>query len=194
MVSGAFSAAYKVLIADWERSTGHKVTTVSGASMGGAPTSIPSRLGRGEPADVVILARTALDALANDGKVVSGSQVDLADSRIGMAVKAGVSKPGISNVDDVRQGPVEQVVSSMAHSGRIRVRTPQADALASALKAAGADVATNEDGALLVTGADAPAVGAAALRAGVELHELVAERPDLEEVFLELTQGKADIR
>jgi len=37
-------------------------------------------------------------------------------------------------------------------------------------------------------------VGAAALRAGVELHELVAERPDLENVFLGLTQGKAGIR
>jgi ABC-2 type transport system ATP-binding protein len=40
----------------------------------------------------------------------------------------------------------------------------------------------------------APAVGAAALRAGVELHELVTERPDLERVFLELTSGQADIR
>src|SRR5262245_43454221 len=31
MVSGAFTAAYKVLVAEWERSTGHKVVTVSGA-------------------------------------------------------------------------------------------------------------------------------------------------------------------
>jgi ABC-2 type transport system ATP-binding protein len=41
---------------------------------------------------------------------------------------------------------------------------------------------------------DAPAVGAAALRAGVELHELVTEKPDLERVFLDLTAGRADIR
>ena len=45
-----------------------------------------------------------------------------------------------------------------------------------------------------VTGVDAPAVGAAALGAGVVLHELVTDRPDLERVFLELTQGKAEIR
>ena len=45
-----------------------------------------------------------------------------------------------------------------------------------------------------MTGVDAPAVGRAALAAGVELHELVAERPDLEQVFLELTHGKAGIR
>jgi Tol biopolymer transport system component/ABC-type molybdate transport system substrate-binding protein len=71
--------------------------------MGAAPTSIPNRLARGEAADVVILARTALDALAKDGKIVRGSEADLADSRIGMAVKAGESKPDISTVDQFRR-------------------------------------------------------------------------------------------
>ncbi len=103
MVSGAFTAAYKTLVAEWERSTGHKVTTISGASMGAAPTSIPNRLARGEAADVVILARTSLDALAKDGKVVAGSEVDLADSRIGMVVKAGASKPAIATVEQFRR-------------------------------------------------------------------------------------------
>jgi ABC-2 type transport system ATP-binding protein len=93
----------------------------------------------------------------------------------------------------VQQGTVSQVVDSMAHGTRVRVRTPQAEALTAAL-AGGAEVRTAEDGALLITGVDAPAVGAAALRAGVELHELVADRPDLEAVFLELTKGKATIR
>jgi molybdate transport system substrate-binding protein len=103
MVSGAFTAAYKVLVTEWERSTGHKVTTVSGASMGAAATSIPNRLARGEAADVVILARTALDALAKDGKIVSGTEVDLADSRIGMAVKTGAPKPDIATEDKLRR-------------------------------------------------------------------------------------------
>src|SRR5439155_652526 len=66
--------------------------------------------------------------------------------------------------------------------------------IAAALTVDGTTVTTNGDGALLVTGVDAPAVGAAAFKAGVELHELVAERPDLEDVFLELTKGKAAIR
>jgi len=94
----------------------------------------------------------------------------------------------------VRQGTVTEVVDSMAHAGRIRVRTPQPEELTKALSNDGTAVTTNGNGALLVTGLDAPAVGAAAFRAGVELHELVAERPDLEEVFLELTKGKAAIR
>jgi len=45
-----------------------------------------------------------------------------------------------------------------------------------------------------VGGIDAPTVGRAALAAQIELHELTAERPDLERVFLELTSGKAGIR
>src|SRR3989440_3453433 len=94
----------------------------------------------------------------------------------------------------VRQGTVADVVDSMAHAGRIRVRTPQAEAPTKALSADGITVTVNGDGALLVTRLDAPAVGAAAFRAGVELHELMSERPDLEEVFLELTKGKAAIR
>jgi len=95
----------------------------------------------------------------------------------------------------VRQGPVEQVIGSMTHGGaRVRVRTPHAEALVTALKAQNATVDADGQGALIVTGVDAPTVGRAALGAGVELHELTTERPDLEGVFLELTAGKAGIR
>jgi ABC-2 type transport system ATP-binding protein len=45
-----------------------------------------------------------------------------------------------------------------------------------------------------VTGPDAQAIGEAAQRAGVVLHQLATQRPDLESVFLELTSGKAEIR
>ncbi|WP_431932806.1 ABC transporter ATP-binding protein [Micromonospora sp. RP3T] len=94
----------------------------------------------------------------------------------------------------VRQGPVEQVMGSMTHGARIRVRTPQADELTAALREQSATVEADPHGALLVSGVDAPTVGRVALAAKVELHELTTERPDLEGVFLELTAGKAEIR
>jgi ABC-2 type transport system ATP-binding protein len=50
------------------------------------------------------------------------------------------------------------------------------------------------DGAVIVTGADPATVGHAAFTASVELHELIGERADLEQVFLQLTAGKAEIR
>jgi ABC-2 type transport system ATP-binding protein len=94
----------------------------------------------------------------------------------------------------IRQGPVEQVLGSMAQGGRVRVRTPQAEELVAVLREQSATVETDEQGVLLVSGIDAPAIGRAALTAKVELHELTPERPDLERVFLELTAGKAGIR
>lgn len=99
MTSGGFTAPYLELVPAFEQSSKQKVITSFGASMGGAPDSIPSRLERGEPVDVVILAAPALDDLIKQGKVVPGSRVDLVRSVIGMAVRAGAPKPDISTVD-----------------------------------------------------------------------------------------------
>jgi molybdate transport system substrate-binding protein len=98
VTSGAFTAAYLELVPEFQRATRHKVETAFGASMGNAPDSIPVRLQRGEPVDVVILAAQALDELITQGKVVPGSRVDLARSSIGMAVRAGAPRPDISSV------------------------------------------------------------------------------------------------
>jgi len=103
MTSGGFTAAYNDLRPAFERSSGRSVKTAYGASMGNADDSIPSRLSRNEPADVVILARPALDALVAQGKVVPGSQVDLVRSAIGFAVRKGAPKPDISTVDALKR-------------------------------------------------------------------------------------------
>jgi ABC-2 type transport system ATP-binding protein len=92
----------------------------------------------------------------------------------------------------VAQGPVGDIVANGSGSGQVRVRTPKPDELIAALDSA--RVTRQEDGALMVSGATAALVGEAALRAGVVLHELVTERPDLERVFLDLTAGKEAIR
>lgn len=103
MTSGGFTAAYNELRPAFERSSGRSVKTAYGASMGNAPDSIPSRLARSEPADVVILARPALDALVAQDKVVAGSQVDLVRSSIGFAVRKGAPRPDIGTVDALKR-------------------------------------------------------------------------------------------
>jgi molybdate transport system substrate-binding protein len=80
MTSGGFTAALNELAPRYERETGDKLAIVYGASMGATPTAIPARLARGEPADVVILARAALDGLVADGKVARGVETELARS------------------------------------------------------------------------------------------------------------------
>ncbi|MGN6243787.1 MAG: ATP-binding cassette domain-containing protein [Motilibacteraceae bacterium] len=95
----------------------------------------------------------------------------------------------------VRTAPLAELVASTAPA--VRVRTPDVDRLRQALSAAGVQVlppgAPDPLGppTVLVPGADAALVGRLALQAGVELHELVVVRSDLEDVFLELTADRA---
>jgi molybdate transport system substrate-binding protein len=86
-------------VPQFEKAAGQTVVTAFGASMGSAPDSIPSRLQRGEPVDVVILAAPQLDALIAQGQVAAGSRVDLVRSAIGAAVRAGAPRPDISSLE-----------------------------------------------------------------------------------------------
>lgn len=114
MNSGGFTAAYKDLTPGCEASTRNTVTTAYGASMGNAPDAIPSRLARGEPVDVVIMAAPALDELIRQGKVREGSRVDLARSSISVAVRAGAPKPDIATVEALTRALKE--AKSIAYS------------------------------------------------------------------------------
>jgi len=103
MISGGLTAAYKILVPEFERATGHKVLTAYGPSMGTTTNAIPVRLERGEPADVLIMVGYALGDLAKNGKVIADSRVELVKSPIGIAVKSGAAKPDISNAEAVKR-------------------------------------------------------------------------------------------
>jgi len=103
VTSGAFTAAYLQLVPEYERATNNKLVTEFGPSMGTTHNAIPLRLERGEAIDVVIMAAPALADLIKQGKVRAGSRVDLVESLIGMAVKAGAHQPDISTVDALKR-------------------------------------------------------------------------------------------
>src|SRR3712207_5470022 len=111
--------------------------------------------------------RDLLKALAAEGRTVLVSSHLLSEMQV-LADDVVIIAGGRL----IRQGTVDEVLGSMT-VGQVRVRTPQPDALATALAAYNATVTPGADGALVVTGVDAPVVGKAALAAGVELHELV---------------------
>jgi ABC-2 type transport system ATP-binding protein len=91
----------------------------------------------------------------------------------------------------IRQGTVAELTGELSGT-RVRARTPEPSRLLAALDGARAE--PGPDGLVRVTGVDTAAVFRAAVAAGVELHELAYERQDLEEVFLELTSGRAAIQ
>ncbi|MET0415554.1 MAG: ABC transporter ATP-binding protein [Actinoplanes sp.] len=132
--------------------------------------------------------RDLLKALATEGRTVLVSSHLLGEMQL-LADDVVIVAAG----QLIRQGPVDEVLGAMGTT-HVRVRTPQPEQLIAALAPLNASATPQPDGSLLVTGAEPAAVGHAAFTASVELHELSGERGDLEQVFLQLTAGKAGIR
>ena len=116
MTAGGMAAAHLQLVSQFERATGHTVVT-DATSTGVGSDSIASRVRRGEPVDVIILTRAGVDELINEGRVVAASRVDLARSRIGMAVRRGTPKPDISTVDALKRVLLQ--AESIAYSAQV---------------------------------------------------------------------------
>jgi molybdate transport system substrate-binding protein len=103
MISAGFFNVYKELGPAFEKSTGHKLVTTRGPSLGDSPEAIPTRLARGEHADVVIMDGAGADLLDARDLIRAGSRMPLAESFIGMVVRAGQPKPDISTVEALRK-------------------------------------------------------------------------------------------
>src|SRR5258706_14700850 len=90
----ATQEAYLELAAQFEKASGHKVTTVFSGTL-----NVQKRLADGEPYDLIIMAGPAVDDQIKLGRAVAGSRVDFAQSGTGLAVRKGAPKPDIGSVD-----------------------------------------------------------------------------------------------
>lgn len=102
MISAGFFGVYAELKPGFEKATGHTLVTTRGPSMGDSPEAIPTRLVRGEPADVVVMDGGAADELVEKGLARADGKRELARSLIGMVVREGAPKPAMSTVDEFR--------------------------------------------------------------------------------------------
>jgi molybdate transport system substrate-binding protein len=102
MISAGVYGAYSELAPAFEKATGHRLLTTRGPSVGDSPGAIPTRLAKGEAADVVILDDASADALGRRGLVRPDSKIEFARSQIGMVVREGEPKPDIASVDAFR--------------------------------------------------------------------------------------------
>ena len=95
--SVAFKEAYLAMIPEFEKATGHRVTTLW------LPTvEIMNRLKGGEAADLVIVASNGIDELTRLGKIQAGSRQDYVKSGIGIGMRKGSFKPDISSAEAVK--------------------------------------------------------------------------------------------
>ena len=118
LMSGGFSGAYEQLIPEFERTSGIKVATGSGASQGSGPQTIGAQLASGAAADVVILSREGLEDLVAAKHIAAGSEVDLARVGLGLAVRTGAPKPDVGTVEAFKQAVLAaHTVSAASTSG-----------------------------------------------------------------------------
>src|ERR1700674_2076641 len=69
----ATEQAYRELVPQFERATGHKVTTIFTGTL-----DADKRLAAGEAYDLLIMSGPSIDEHLKDGKLAAGSRVDLA--------------------------------------------------------------------------------------------------------------------
>lgn len=114
MLSAAFKEAYLELVPQFERATGHKVSSLWVASV-----QIMKRLKGGETVDLVILSRASLDELVDFGMVAPGDRYDLAKSGVGAAVRAGAPRPDLSSGEALKRAVLaaKSIVYSTGPSG-----------------------------------------------------------------------------
>jgi molybdate transport system substrate-binding protein len=165
-----------------------RVATASGASQGTGPQTIRAQLAAGTPADVVILSREGLAELAAAGRIAAGTDVDLARTPLGVAVRAGATKPDVATVDAFRRAVTnaktvaapgstsgifvrDEVLPRLGIADRVRLKTTPRGAEAAAMVAAGeAELAVMPVSEIV----HAP---------GVELAGVLAEEIQLHQVF-----------
>ena len=103
ITSVGFEAPYNKLVPAFQKSSGITVSTKHFASQGNGPDTIAAQLRAGAEADVVIMSKEGLRELLAEGRIIPASAVDLAQARLGVAVRAGTPRPDISTVDAFRQ-------------------------------------------------------------------------------------------
>ncbi len=109
LAAGATEEICSELIPAFESATGHKVVTSWAGTV-----EIKKRIAAGEVFDAVIVGALEVDAFIAQGKVVSGSRVDLMKSGVGVAVRVGAPKPDIRSADALRKTLID--ARSIAYS------------------------------------------------------------------------------
>ena len=156
-----------------------------------APLGNPAVLLLDEPVngldpEGVMWLRGLLRLLASEGRTVFVSSHMMAEMALTADHLVVIGRGRASSPTGV-----EDFFVRRAAGGHVRSRSPEPGRPATLLQAEGATVEGTGDGALAVRGLSAAGVGEVAALNKIELHELVALEPTLEEAFMELTRDAA---
>ncbi|HEX3906638.1 MAG TPA: ATP-binding cassette domain-containing protein [Mycobacteriales bacterium] len=136
----------------------------------------------------ILWMRTLLRHLAGEGRTVFVSSHLMSEMALTADHLIVIGRGAL-----IADAPTREVLQ-MSTSNYVRVRSPQAQALAGLINNAGGTATPDGDSTLTVTGLTTEAVGELAGSNGVILHELSNVEASLESVFMQLTEGAVDYR
>ena len=96
--AGAVKPALSELAAQWEKSSGNRVSITFAAA-----GELRAKLAAGERADILILPLEGFAAVEKEGLTNASSRRDLGAVGIGVAVKAGAKVPDLSSEEGLKQ-------------------------------------------------------------------------------------------
>ena len=140
--------ALLIAIPEFERVTTSKVSLTYGL-----PVRLKQRIVKDDAEDVAILPTPLIRELIREGKLVTGSNAEIARSALGVAVHAGAPKPNIDSPDALKRALLDAKAIAYASDGsgahflRVVDRLGIADAVKPKLKDAQGNV-----GKLVATG------------------------------------------
>ncbi len=119
MTSGVFTAAHLALIPAIEAFTGKRVVTLT-TSIGTGEQSIPNRLRRREPVDLVIVAEPNMTNFVQDGHIPADSRTLIARSVAAVAVREGAAPPDASSPEALKRTFLQarSIAYSASESGK----------------------------------------------------------------------------
>ena len=86
------------LAAEFERTTGQAVRAEAAGGV-----NVVKRIQADEPVDVLVLTHDAIEKLIAEGRLVSGTRVDLTRSGVAVAVRAGAPRPRIDTPEELKR-------------------------------------------------------------------------------------------
>ena len=155
---------------------------MAAAMLGDPPVLLFDEPVNGLDPEGILWVRTLLQHLAAQGRTVFVSSHLMTEMALTATHVIVIGRGHL-----IADASVEDLIKRSSGSV-VRLRTPAPELVRPKLEMAGARVAAGGDGALVVTGLEAAAVGDITFQAGAPVHELSPVEASLEEAFMELTK------
>jgi len=178
--------------------------SVAGKRVGGFSLGMGQRLGiaaalLGDPAtlildepvngldpDGVLWVRNLVRSLAAEGRTVFLSSHLMSEMALTADHLIVLGRGSI-----IADAPIAEILAAASGSS-VKLRSPQATALAQVLAAPGITITASGDDSLTIAGLTAAEVGEAAARNAIPLHELTPGSASLEQAYMQLTENDVE--